>query len=371
LNKIGPGGETPFPIPTKPNVFTPLRNEELLERRGESALWFRMSPCPCPQQDRVPDCKLCYEGEIRTFQEDLEIYEEISWKVDGNRVYTRYGPIESVKSISLLARGETKPLVIKKINDSFIELDSDLPYYYQVQLDYKVKLVETIAIEMVGNNEHLLISNLSNRYIIGVEELYHVEDEKSFNQRKVDWKSFNLNSITLNERTSGKYRAKVKVINPVKVAYKTFTIEKRQGLSSSLVQLPDGEILAVMGSGYKMGEGDIITLLFSTVRHSQFVPFKAGNFDRLPFTPISDVNKIISKDTRGLKEYKQGIDFVIFGDSRIQWLTDKPRDGYTIIYDYHPTFRVTGFVEGGSGEDRPKPRQFKMKAIPSFHGNYK
>lgn len=365
MDKIGPGGVTPFSIQTKPNIFSPLRNEELLERRGESALWYRMSPCPCPQSERVPDCKFCYEGEIRTFQEDLVIEEEIAWKVDGNRLYTRYAPIESVQELKLFHRGEEKYLVPIKHTDSFIEIEEQLSYYHQVQIQYTVKLVESIQIEFMGNNEFETPLDLKSKFIIGVEELYSVSSDDI--PIKINWKSFTLDSILLDNRSHGLYRAKVRVVNPVKIAYKTFSIEKRKGLPNSLIELPDGEMVAVMGAGYRMGEGDVITLLKSTQRHSQFVEFRPGDMDRMPYSPIVSVDTIITKEQNGFRRYKYGEDFLIFGDNRILWVTDKPRAGYTIIYDYHPSFRVTSFMEGGSGEDRSKPRQFKMKAIPSLH----
>jgi hypothetical protein len=366
MDKIGPGGVTPFPIQTKPNLFTPLRNEELLERRGESALWFRLSPCPCPQSERVPDCKFCLDGEIRTFQEDLEVVEEIAWKVDGNRLYTRYGPISSVDKLTFFHRGEERKLTPLRIESEYIEVAEQLEYYHQVQIDYKVKLVETIQVEFRGNNEFEVFPlQGQSKYLIGIEELYRLSNAESV---PVKWMSHTLNSIFFKDRTTATYRGKIRVINPVKVAYKTFSLDKRKGLPSSLIELPDGEVMAVMGSGYRMGEGDIITLLKSTNRHSQFVEFKTGDVDRLPYSPIASIDTVLAKDGNGLRTYKLGEDFVIFGDNRLRWISDKPRSGYTIIYDYHPSFRVTGFMEGGSGEDRAKPRQFKMKAIPSFNG---
>lgn len=367
MDKIGPGGVTPFPIQTKPNLFTPLRNEELLERRGESALWFRLSPCPCPQSERVPDCKFCLDGEIRTFQEDLEIEEEIAWKVDGNKLFTRYGPISEVNKLTFFYRGQNKNITVKNIYPDYIEIAEQLEYYHQVQIDYKVKLVESIQIEFQGNNEFEVFPLLGgNKYLIGIEELYKVNPDGSTSN--FSYRSYTLNSIFFSERTTGTFRGKFKVINPVKVAYKTFSLEKRKGLPSSLIELPDGEVMAVMGSGYKMGEGDIITFLKSTHRHSQFIEFKTGDIDKLPYSPIATIDTVVAKDKNGLQNYKLGKDFVIFGDNRVLWISDKPRSGYTIIYDYHPSFRVTGFMEGGSGEDRSKPRQFKMKAIPSFNG---
>lgn len=369
MRKSGPGGVTPFAITTKPNIFTPLSNEELIDRRGESALWYRLSPCPCPPASIVPDCPFCFEGLIRTFQDEVVFQEEVSWKVDGNLVFTRYAPITKVEHATLFSREQQKQLTVKHIRDDHFEVSESLKYWNIVMLRYAVSLVEELVFETVGHNEYALFPKLPMGAIVDVLEVWFVPEDQNESPKPVAFTGFTLGSITFRERVSGKYRVKVKFFNPIKIGYKTFNsnTDARKIFDKSQLQFQDGELMAVVGAGYQLGQGDIITLLISTLRHSEYIAFNPSEFDRLSFSPIRSVDSIISKDRHGLHRHKAGTDFIVFGDSRIQWFSDKPRGGYTIIYDYHPTFRVTGFIEAGSGEDREKPRVFKMKPLPNFN----
>lgn len=360
-NKIGDGGVTPFTISTKPNIFTPLRNEELLERRGESALWFRLTQCPCPQELRVPDCKFCNEGQMKTFQEDLLIEEEISWKLERNRVYVRYGPIKSVKRIFLIYRETQKELQIVNIHPSYIEVSENLEYYHQVQIDYFVSLIEESTFETECNG-NIVYPGIVKKGISKAIEAIDIQTGDS-----IPILSWSITSLVLSKPVYGLIRIKAETFQTIKVAYKTFTQDERQsGVGKSLVELPDGEVLAVMGAGYRLGEGDILIMQKSTLRHSMYVKYQNGNFDRMPYSPIASIDSVISRDESGFKKHKPGIDFVPFGENKIHWIKPKPLNGYSIVYDYFPTFRVTSMVETGMGEDRSKPRQFKMKAIPSM-----
>ncbi|MCG6170248.1 hypothetical protein [Leptospira sanjuanensis] len=367
MRRSGKGGQTPFSITTKPNVLTPLTNEEMIDRRGESALWFRLTPCPCPVEERIPDCRFCFEGWIRSFQETLEISEELAYKVEGNKVYTRFAPIREVDSAILISRETHKPLSIKRIHDEFIEVEETLKYWNSVLLKYKVSMLEEIYLEGICENEYEVFPKMPLGAIAHVLEAYSAPEGQE--PEKLDVTGNTFNSVVFARRVSGLVRLKVSFFNAVKVGYKTYRAEpdSRKIFSGSQNTFFDGDLMGVIGAGYRMGEGDIITLLVSTLRHSEFIPFQNSTLDTVSYSPIQNIDQVVSKGRNGLIYHKRGKDFILFGDSKIQWLTDKPRNGYSIIYDYHPTFRVSGFLEGGSGEDRDKPKIFKMKPIPNLN----
>ncbi|UPY81110.1 hypothetical protein FH581_023235 (plasmid) [Leptospira weilii] len=367
MRKSGQGGSTPFSITTKPNVLTPLTNEEMIDRRGESALWYRLTPCPCPQEERVPDCKFCFEGLVRTFQEELEITEEMAYKVEGNKVFTRFAPISEIVSANLISRETHKPLTIKRIEEEYVEVEENLKYWNSVLLRYKVKMVECLFVEGIGENEYVLFPKLPLGAIVGVEEVFFVSGEGV--PEAVEFSGFTFNSIVFPKRVTGLFRFKLKFQYPIKVAYKTYRQDSdaRKIFDRSQITFQEGELLAVVGGGYRMGEGDLVTLLVSTLRHSEYIQFQTGNYDTLSYSPVSHIDRIFSKGKHGLVTHEKGKDFILFGDSKIKWLTDKPRNGYSLIYDYHPTFRISGFIEGGSGEDRDKPKLFKMKPISNLN----
>ncbi|TGJ99833.1 hypothetical protein EHO57_13810 [Leptospira langatensis] len=368
MRKVGKGGSTPFEIGTKPNQLTPLTNEELLNRRGESAIWYRMSPCPCPSGDQIPDCPFCYSGLIRTFQEELIIQEELAERVTGNCVFTRYAPISKIDEAKLFQRGSKKDLSIMKVHEDHFEVLEPLKYWNQVELKYRVKMIEEIIVEGSGSNEYVLFPKLPDGALTGVVEVFKIPEIGE--PIPVKYSGFTLNSIVFPERVNGLHRAKIKFVSAIKIGYKTFNVDpSNKPFDKSQLTFQSGELMGVLGSGYRIGEGDIITLLVSKLRHSEYIHFKPNGkaIDKVAYSPIFEIDSIISKERDGLKLWKQGRDYILFGDSEVQWLTDKPRGGYTIIYDYHPSFRVTGFIEAGDGENRPKPRIFKMKPVSSFN----
>lgn len=367
MRKIGKGGSTPFNIQTKPNLFSPLTSEEMLERRGESALWYRMSPCPCPTGEQIPDCKYCYEGQIRTFPEDILIQEEISYKVNGHDVFTRFGPIRSIEEALLISRGVKENLSVTKIYDDHFEVKELLKFWNQVELKYRVKLSEEIFVEGEGQNEFSVFPSLPMGGIVSVKEAYLISDSNS--QIKIEPSGFTLSSVIFPIRVCGRYRLKLEYLSPIKIGYKTFTTDpNRQAFGKSQLTFEDGEVMAVVGSGFNIGQGDLFTLLVSKLRHSEYISYQPNSeIDTFAYSPVARIDSIISKEKSGLKHWRKSEDFILFGESKIKWLTDKPRGGYTAIYEYHPTFRVTGFVESGNGEDRDKPRIFKMKLVPSFN----
>ncbi|EMN89880.1 hypothetical protein [Leptospira weilii] len=367
MRKSGLGGITPFSITTKPNVLTPLTNEEMIDRRGESALWYRLTPCPCPQEERIPDCKFCFEGLVRTFQEELEISEEMAYRVEGKKVFTRFAPISEISSATLISRETFKPLSIKRIEEEYIEVEENLKYWNSVLLRYKVKMEETITVDAEGKNEYILFPKLPLGAIVGVEEVFFIPEEGE--PEEVEFSGFTFNSVVFPKRVSGFYRLKLKFQHPVKIAYKTYRVDAdaRKIFDRSQITFQDGELLAVIGGGYRLGEGDLVTLLVSTLRHSEYIQFQTGSTDILSYSPIASIDRIFSKGKQGLVTHEKGKDFILFGDSKIKWISDKPRNGYSVIYDYHPTFRISGFIEGGSGEDRDKPKLFKMKPISNLN----
>jgi len=364
MRKVGRGGNTPFAITTKPNLFTPLSNEELIARKGESALWYRLTPCPCPSGEQTPDCPYCVRGQIRTFTETVLIQEEISEKIQGNQIYTRFGPIDSVEEAVLFQRGEKKYLNLVKIFQDHFEVHESLKYWNQVQLKYRVKLAEALYFEVPVNNSTVVFPKEVNGAIIGVIEAYLKETNE-----EVKPSGFSLNSVIFPNRLTGTLRLKLNILSPVTIAYKTFTTDpNRRAFEKSQLSFEEGELMAVLGSGYSVGMGDIFTLLVSKVRHSEYIRYQYNsNIDFVSYSPVHRIESVISKEKLGLKTWRVGEDFHLLGDSKILWVSDKPRGGYTITYEYFPTFRVNGFIEEGSGENREKPRLFKMKAVPSFN----
>ncbi|EQA61400.1 hypothetical protein LEP1GSC062_4277 [Leptospira alexanderi serovar Manhao 3 str. L 60] len=297
----------------------------------------------------------------------MEISEEMAYRVEGKKVFTRFAPISEISSATLISRETFKPLSIKRIHEEFFEVEEDLKYWNSVLLRYKVKMAESLFVEGTGENEYVLFPKLPLGAIVGVEEVFFISGEGE--PEEVEFSGFTFNSVVFPKRVTGLFRFKLKFLYPIKVAYKTYRQDSdaRKIFDRSQITFQEGELMAVAGGGYRMGEGDLVTLLVSTLRHSEYIQFQTGNYDTLSYSPVSHIDRIFSKGRHGLVTHEKGKDFILFGDSKIKWLTDKPRNGYSLIYDYHSTFRISGFIEGGSGEDRDKPKLFKMKPISNLN----
>lgn len=363
MNKVGLGGSSPFAIPMRPNIITPLTPDETMERRGESVLHFRFKPCPCPPSDRNPDCKIkgCYDGHVRDFQKTALIVEESSYKIRGHEVFTRYSPIEAIEKAEVMGTPKEE-LHVTEIFDDHFHVSAELEYWRSVAIDYRVKTIIEIVIEVEGENEYrLILPGMDKRILVEVDAVYR----RGINE-PLDFIGHDLTSIYFKERMNGSFNVKCKISRPFKIGYKTWTVDQSKTEPAKL-NAQSGDLVVVVPTYFNLGTGDIITLLYSSLRHSQYVPFKEGNTDRLPYAPVKYIESLHSKENGKIVEKEWGKDFIVYGFDRLYWLTEKPRDGYSISYDYHPSFRVSEKIEGEGGEDRHKPKQFICKPISSFN----
>lgn len=358
MEKSGLGGVSPFDTRTRPNVFSPLQPEEVIERRGELALWFRVQPCPCDRNKITPDCPSCYEGQIRSYPPFRRITEESAWKISGNKIFTLYTPIESVES---LVRGDTNQrLTVQHKFDDYIEIAENIEYWRSVFITYNVRLTDkkTVVIKSDISNVLELPRDL---YLAEIHEIYHegVDIAKLV-------VGMNYQSIAFAEKISGNITLIGEFISPIRLGYRTFEVDNSP-MEKTKFYLQSGEIGIVAPVGYKMGNGDFITLLTSDARQSERVLTVPGRkYDFLSHTPVIRISTLISKVEDKLIHHKEGIDFQLLGNDKINWFSDKPKE-YSIMYDYHPSFRVTEKIENGSGENRERVRIYKAKSISTYN----
>jgi len=369
MNRTGRGGVSPFNIPTRPNAFTGLKPDEVIERRGESALIFRYKPCPCPQSDRTPDCKIqgCHGGYIRTFQETALIDEEVSWKVKGNIIHTLYSPIDSVELINVVINGENRDLNVMEIEGDKIKVRENVEYWRKVNLRYKVKMIsDTVYNEKIPSpvryymppmDKHRAMIDVSEAYMNGENIMNHII-------------GYDMRGIFFDINVAGEITVKLKTISSVKLGYHSWNDDKPK-TEQGKFPFDSSELQVVAPTYVQLSEGDIIIFLYSTVQTSQYVPFRTGNDDFLTYSPIKNVETLHVKENNKIIEKKKGIDFLIFRQDRIRWITPKPLSGYSVTYEYHPTYRVTGRLEGEGSEDRRKPYMYTVKSVGSFNPTLK
>jgi hypothetical protein len=366
MELIGAGGQLPFNTQTRPNIFTPVHPEEIIERRGESFYWFRMQPCPCDRNDTSSlNCRFCVDGQIPTHQESRRIIEETAWKVEGNKVYFRFGPIDRVESaVWTVADGKTVDLRILDTHPDHIEVNVHLKYWHSVNLSYYAKLSKELILnfEIEEITKQVFVPKIWEEGIVTkVHELYL--DGQPIHDKVL---GFNFDSIVFSENIRpGRISGKITVFQPIKLGYKTFELDQSE-TERVKFGLNKGQIAVVSPLGYKMGQGDILIMVKSDARHSERIKtHPARQFDFLSHSPVIRIHNLIVKTNRGLEEKQIGKDFNLISNDRIFWLSDKPNE-YSIVYDYNPTFRVSGSIENGSLENRERPRILKADAIPTY-----
>lgn len=94
---------------------------------------------------------------------------------------------------------------------------------------------------------------------------------------------------------------------------------------------------------YRINFWDRITNYHSLIRHSCIVERGIGKVDNLRFKPVKIYN-VFDLD----KEYKNGIDFIVNDDKKIEWIEggESPKIGskYSIDYELHPSWIVIDMV---------------------------
>jgi hypothetical protein len=365
MDRTGKGGLSPFNIPTRPNAFTVLKPDEVIERRGESALIFRYKPCPCPQIDRSPDCKIqgCFGGYIRNFQETALIDEEVSWKVEGQYVHTLYSPVDSVEIINTIINGMPRDLHVVSVENNKIKVSEILEYWRKVNLRYWVKMIsEVVLTDNIIEPTRYYMPKLDNHHaMVDVIEAYVNGKNIMPSIIGKDMKGFYLF-----EDIYGDITIKLKLLASVKIGYHSWNLDKTKSEQGKF-PYDSSDLQVVVPTYVQMSEGDIIIFLYSAIQTSQYVPFRTGNDDFLTYSPIKGIQSLHVKEHGKIVEKKKGIDFIVYRQDRIRWLTPKPLTGFSITYEYHPTYRVTGRMEGEGSEDRRKPFQYTIKAVNSFN----
>lgn len=365
MYRIRPGGTSAFAPTPRPNVFSDTGPEDLINRRGESAYYFRFAPCPCPEEQRSSACAVCspHTGLIKTFQEVTEIQREKP-AIEGKRILPRWGPVVGVDRLYHVVDGEEIPLTIQRIHPESIEIAEELEYWRAVYIDYRVSLIDEMVVEGEASADFTVRLDLPGV----IARVVEVRDART--GAIVPHAAHTFDSVSFAKRLTGRIRVRVRVISPIKVGYSTLDLEetnRRQGRIS--IKLEQGEILFVVPHSVKVGEGDIITLLRSDRRAQvRMRPHGGGDVDRLEYGPIKSILSCYGLDRADIapREYKEGHDFVVAGYDSIRWLSPRPEAGYSLMYLYHPGFRVTGAVTIGSGMDRDAPRLYRGKAISSY-----
>lgn len=117
---------------------------------------------------------------------------------------------------------------------------------------------------------------------------------------------------------------------------------------------------------YKVGEGDIVTLLAATQTAKRTISRGSGDLDTLPDFYVDSLTSL----TAASGTYAIGSDFVLWGSNRIRWLgLNRPAAGanVSVVYEFNPTYRVLKeFPNVRSSENQNLPRRVALKLLSTY-----
>jgi len=117
---------------------------------------------------------------------------------------------------------------------------------------------------------------------------------------------------------------------------------------------------------YKVGEGDVVTLLAANQVGKKSISRGTGDYDTLPEFYVESITQIEDAS----QTYLSGTDYVLWGTNKIRWITDnRPAAGtnYFVFYEFNPTYRVVkDYPNVRSSENQNLPRRVALKLLSTF-----
>ncbi len=150
-------------------------------------------------------------------------------------------------------------------------------------------------------------------------------------------------------------------------------IRSEQKKENYMTDMMSGETRMTLLPWFRMGDGDLITLMTVELEKEDMVVRANAGSDALPEFDVSALTAdILAMDQRGnLTRYRPGQHFARRRFNQIRWLTNKrPPEGtsYSVRYRYRPTFQVfTDQSERNNSENKQYPQIINVKLFSGAH----
>lgn len=379
MRKQLPGGTAPFQIEPKPNVIQKAPYQETIDRLGEKILFLRNLPTPdvTPGRLATPDARADGKGYIYSYQKTARQETEEASLMGSrsiNRVYTRNAPISKVRKLVWRRgplQGGDMELTVTKFTEEYIEFSENIPYYASLAIDYDVRLYETVTLDiaMARDGRALDLSNGSDlihdvngniiNVCVKVHEVWLINEDGTLT--KLDNHTHDFTHIYL-EKTYGtgvSFRVTLDRYDTINAAYHTFD-NKTQQIGQS--ELPAGAIQILFNQWVIVSPGDI--LIFTNAFQNTKEVSARGTDGRYPLiqSPVREIEAIFY--LRGNERVEVDPESVSIENFRYMRLPeDITPSRVSVVYNYHPQYRVHPEVQLSSHAYRQQPR--KWTAIPA------
>jgi hypothetical protein len=155
----------------------------------------------------------------------------------------------------------------------------------------------------------------------------------------------------------------VQYIKPFKFFVLSQDIEESD---KKIIDTHQGDAILTFPYKFNVSEGDIITVLSGTQTKKIVLNRRIeSNDDRIHEFFVHSVPYLATP----IREYKEGVDFILSGTNKIHWICDDSPEANTnmaITYQYFPTYRVFMNIPVlRTSEDQRIPRKVVLKLLAS------
>ncbi len=343
--------------------------EGLISRHGQRVRWLQAVQCPCLQLNNRVDiqCPICGgEGWRYRFQQSIE--ERVSAPMVEDNLVEFPAAYESQAIISVTNYAGIECPVAERY-DQYARLSSEYAIHRgeRVEVLFRKTLFRTLgmASAIYKGDGRFFLPAVGTGDITAVEMLRNVTSGISY-----PIVSFRKDSVLATVETAPDHDAVFEATGVEILDPPTFVVvgQQHREADAKFLEGVNGDASMTFPQAYMVGESDVVTLL-SAHQVGKCLLTRGTGMDVIPEFYISSVDYIESGSTT----YVQGVDFELWGDNRIRWLSGgaKPALGAPmfIFYQACPTYRVIkDFPTIRSSENQELPRRVALKLLSTYSG---
>lgn len=159
------------------------------------------------------------------------------------------------------------------------------------------------------------------------------------------------------------YAENIQYIEPFTFAVLSQELTKSD---AEAVQESNGQAIVSFPYAYDVAEDDVLTVLAGTITQKKVLARTRARYDVLPAYFVESITYCSSE----IREYVNGIDFMLVGTNRIRWLCDDaPEAGepYSVTYHVFPTYKVVKPIpQLRTSEDQRLPKKVVVKYYDTY-----
>jgi hypothetical protein len=358
--------------------------EAMLDRHGQNVRWMVSRKCTCQasplSNNADPDCPLCGgSGERYDFQREY---------IDSIRLRSHGGYVELpddnedcevIQVFDAMGRSYAT-----EKTGTYVKLSNpvrDINNGEVVEVVFKqsiIRRIEEVQLQSIGNGFYRIPGVQSDRSNIeGVTytapgDIITIDTILDSQGKGIAIGEYRCDMVLIDDKEEVMLPITafgVRYIKPFKffVLSQDLTEEDKK-----IIDAHEGSALLTFPYKYNVSENDVITVLSGT--QTKKIALKRryeAKDDRIQEFFVHSIPYLATS----LREYQEGIDFIMVGTNKIHWICEDPPEANTtmsITYQYFPTYRVFMSIPTlRTSEDQRIPRKVVLKLLSGFNESRK